>query len=596
MIKYFKNFTILYFVIVLVIFFQNCGQDSIDLRSIAPPVVVQAKIDLTAQACVNSLKIDSEKTKFIFVIDLSRSNIGEFYTAKYLFNGTNLDGYSFFNPQLGTDVLGKRFDSISQFINTCGNSTKPDYSIIGFTGAAGEVVKNGTTNTLVCKNQFTNSSGILSQLNLMKQIQTEEATYYAKFKEPLTPLLAVNTQEILPLLFKETNYVAATDCISSTIEADLAQATNDTSNYQVFFLSDGEAKAKNTGCEDIGVIDRVACYTAKMDIKLSYLMKLSSAKSKPIRIHALYYTQNGAQNLKIESYMNYLSSVGQTVSPINLGTFQSTNNTLDNPFCKLLAVNKSIVYRTNKIFAVNLNTLKVGSLLKKDSDADGISDDDEIIFGSDPNNPRSIADGVLDGICKIIGSKELCIQARNQITCDKTKINGFNMSDCDIKILRLDELAVYPSLAGIDSDNDGIPDYIEILKGTSPINNDSYLDFDNDGLTNMQEISMGYDPFNPDTNDKPLVSSESQFNEQIQGCTSGGWEQKITSLSGNPGINNLLFYFRTESKNTQGVFEYRAYTINYMVNKLTDQSLEVLLNKNYIGINDFKLVINGVTP
>ncbi len=590
MMKHLRDFTLISFVFILVMFFQNCGQENIDLRSIAPPAVIQAEINLTAKACVNSLTLASEKTKFIFVIDLSLSNIGDFYTGKYLFNGTYLDGYSFFDAKLGTDVLGARFDSISQFINTCGNSSRPDYAIIGFSKAAGEVVKIGPNNTLVCTNQFVNSGSILAQLNLMKQIQTTETPFYTKVKEPSSPWLTANVTETLTFLYKETNYVAATDCISSTIAADLALATSDTSNYQVFFLSDGEAKAPSTGCEAKTVIDKVACYTQKMDIKLNYLMKLSAAKSKPIRIHSLYYTRSGAQNLAIEAYMNYLSSIGQTVSPINLGVFQSTTDTLDNPFCKLLAVDKSIVYRTNKIFAVNLNTLKSGALLKKDFDADGIPDDEEILFGSELNNPRSLAAGVLDGICKIIGSKQLCIQARSQITCDKTKINAFNISDCDIKVLRLDEMAVIPSLAGIDTDNDGVPDYVEILKGTSPINNDSYLDFDGDGLTSMQEISMGLDPFTPDALDKPIVSSASYFNEQIEGCTSGGWELNINSLGGNPGLNNLMFFFRTESKNTQGVFEYRAMTTSYLVNKSSDQIIDIVSNQNYIGINDFRLV------
>ena len=596
MIKSFRIFTLFYIGLSMIFSFQNCGQDQINLQSVVLPAIVQAKTSLSAEGCVNSVKMDPEKTKFIFVIDLSRSNIGEFYTSKYLFNGTYYDGYYFFGQNQGTDTVGARFDSISQFVNTCGNSANKDYAIIGFSGGAGEIVNLGSANTLECKNRFLNSSGVLSQLGLMKQIQNSESTYYSQFKEPSTPLLAKHNSEIIPLLFKDTNYVAATDCISSTIEADLQLANNDTTNYQVFFLSDGEAKAKITGCEETTVVDKVACYTKLMDTKLSYLMKLSSAKSKPIRIHSLYYTRNGTQDLQIESFMNYLSAVGQTVSPINLGAFKATTDSKENPFCKLLAVDKSVVYRTNKIFAVNTSAKKVGLNLKIDTDEDGITDEDELLFGSDANNSRSIAEGVLDGICKLIGGKEQCLLARSQITCDSTKINALRMSDCDIKILKLDKLAVYPTLAGIDSDNDGIPDFIEILKGTNPISNDSYLDSDGDGLTNMQEISMGLDPFKPDTEEKPVVSSDSQFSDIITGCTSGGWNLNINYLGGIAGKNNLMFFFRTESKNTSGVFEYRIFNTGYQVNKSNNQILDIHLNKNYIGINDFELVTNGVSP
>lgn len=582
-----RNLSFATIVLMLILGFQNCGQVMISPLPVEVVVASQSVTQMTAQGCVNSVTMAPEKTKFIFVIDLSRSNIGEFYKGNYSYNGNMLPGYPFFNADLGTDPNGVRFDALSNFVSTCGSSSNADYAVIGFSNAAGTIVKNGAANTLQCKNQFMNSATAIAQLDLMKQTQFEETTFYKQFKEPASPYLSQHATQAAPLLYKETNYVAATDCISSTIEADLSQAANDTSNYQVFFISDGEAQSTTVGCESAA--DKVKCYTEKMNVKLSYLMKLSSAKSKPIRINAMYYTTSGVQNLKIESYMNYLSAIGQTDSPINLGSLQNGTSG-QNPFCKLLAVDKSIVYRSNKIFAVNTNAIKIGKELKKDTDEDGLPDDEEASYSALPNNPRSMVPGVLDGICKMIGGKQLCAQARSQITCDATKINKFNMSDCDIKILKLDQTAVRPELAGIDSDNDGIPDYIEILKGLNPVNNDSYLDYDGDGLSNMQEISMGLDPFTPDATDPQIIHSSSVFREQIQSCTSGGWELNIDSVSGVPGTNHMMLFFRTESKNTQGLLEYRIYKTGYDLDQSNMQNWVTRLLKDSISVSDFELV------
>lgn len=589
-------------VLALVMAFQNCSDVSVELASEAP-IKSFASVNITAEGCVNSVQVAPEKTKFIFVIDLSRSNMGAYEKKDYLYNGTTYkDKYYFWNPNEATDLAGARFDAIANFVNTCGNSTNADYSIIAFSNGAGEISKDASGNhILTCQDRFINSTQINSQLSMMKAAQAEENLFHSKFvwNPPpglQVPYLSQDATAAIPLLFKETNYIAATDCLASTIEKDMAVLNNETSNYQIFFLSDGEAFAKASGCEETSITDKTKCYIDGMDEKLSYLMKLSSAKSKPIRLHALYYTRSGAQDLAIETFMNYLATVGQTSSPINLGSFQAASPTAENPFCKLLAVDKSIVYRTNKIYAVNLTSIKKGKDLKADSDSDGLTNDEEVSYGASALDAHSIVPGVLDGVCKIIGSQELCLEERSKITCDAGKINKFGISDCDIKILKLDKLAYRQELVGIDSDNDGIPDFIEILKGTSPINMDSYIDMDNDGLNNLQEINAGLDPFTPDADADKAIYSSSLFKDVIDQCTSGGWHLDITSLGGVSGQNKLMLFFRTESKNTVGVFEYRVYNTEYDVTSKPESSLSLSMPPTDVTPEDFLLVTPEVTP
>lgn len=50
-----------------------------------------------------------------------------------------------------------------------------------------------------------------------------------------------------------------------------------------------------------------------------------------------------------------------------------------------------------------------------------------------------------------------------------------------------------------DTDGDGMPDGWEAESGLDPLTDDAGFDLDNDGLTNAEEFVGGTDPGNPDT-------------------------------------------------------------------------------------------------
>lgn len=595
--KKFIFFTFIALAAVLIPF-QNCSKVPITAMSLPPDPTPIAKMGLTAQSCVNAKSLLPEKTKFIFVIDLSMSNLGDFYKGDLLFNGRMTTGkrYSFFSSDLGTDPDGKRFDALKNFITTCGSQdTSTEYSVIGFSDAAGNIQTNGAAKILQCEPNFYQSSSALQKLDEMKTLANSERTVFETFKEPIKPY---SSATIAPLLSKQTNYVAATDCLSKTIENDL-MTENSAINYQVFFVSDGAAQAVSTGCEDPAVTDKVKCYTDKMDDTLNYTMKLSTALSKNIRIHSVYYTKSGLRDEIIEKYMKYLSIVGQTRDPINLGNISSAANASENPFCKLLSVDKSIIYKTNSIVAINKNRIQIGNQFKVDSDADGITDDDEeSIYFSDPQNARSMVPGVLDGICKMLGGRDICLSEKAKIHCDVNLINQFNMSDCDVKILKLDQYAVNPNLAGIDSDNDNIPDYVEILKGLNPMSADSNLDTDSDGMTNLEELTIGHDPFVPDQGVPPLLSFSLNFTDTIVGCDNGGWTYKLDTLTTTDGKNDILMYFKTISQNSINESEFKNFNLNFNFTKDAKNKNQLLsdVGDQLIKPSDFILVEKKVTP
>lgn len=93
-----------------------------------------------------------------------------------------------------------------------------------------------------------------------------------------------------------------------------------------------------------------------------------------------------------------------------------------------------------------------------DADADGLSDEEEVVYGSDPNNPDSDGDGYRDG--------------------DEVK-NGFN-----------------PLIAGsgpeaqLDTDRDELSDPLEKQYGTNP----NVADTDGDGFRDGEEVRFGLNP------------------------------------------------------------------------------------------------------
>ncbi len=122
-----------------------------------------------------------------------------------------------------------------------------------------------------------------------------------------------------------------------------------------------------------------------------------------------------------------------------------------------------------------------------DSDNDGLTDGEEITIGTDPLNPDSDNDGLTDGI-------EVEDLLSNPLSSDT---DGDGIDDLTEFQLGLNLLV---SNVGVDTDNDGIDDIDELSIGTSPINADS----DSDGIIDGDELINSTDPLDPDSDDDNL--------------------------------------------------------------------------------------------
>jgi gliding motility-associated-like protein len=153
--------------------------------------------------------------------------------------------------------------------------------------------------------------------------------------------------------------------------------------------------------------------------------------------------------------------------------------------------------------------------LNADCDNDGLTNEKEKDLGTDPFNADTDGDGVLDGTEVSDGTDplDLCDLILSHQTLNPS--DEWNATDCDedgLSNKEEKELGTDPK--NPDTDGDGVLDGTEVLDGTDPLDLCDFIlshqtlnpseewnvaDCDEDGLTNKEEKELGTDPKNPDT-------------------------------------------------------------------------------------------------
>jgi hypothetical protein len=168
----------------------------------------------------------------------------------------------------------------------------------------------------------------------------------------------------------------------------------------------------------------------------------------------------------------------------------------------------------------NANAILRNGAPAPDSDADGLTDDEEASLGTDPTNPDTDGDGVGDKIEHALaypGSEFDPLVPGTFTECANIKIpfpdsDGDGLNDC--------EEAVEGTSAFLqDTDLDGLPDVLEVLRGAYPLVDDRLYDTDSDGMLNGLELRQGTDP---NTNDSAPAVVYAYSNSVVDDLADGG--------------------------------------------------------------------------
>ena len=182
-------------------------------------------------------------------------------------------------------------------------------------------------------------------------------------------------------------------------------------------------------------------------------------------------------------------------------------------------------YTMDSFFITNLNIKTTATGLQIDNDSDGLSDEEEVQLGFNPNLRRT-SGKILDSICSMVDYGVNC--SNFNLNCSITQ-NPFGLSECDILALNLNQTVQLG--IGIDSDKDGIPDYLEIRINSFPNLADSYSDLDFDLLNNYTEAERGTSTRNSNVN-TPITDYVRIAKSKISNTACNGeyWKIDIINL------------------------------------------------------------------
>ena len=235
----------------------------------------------------------------------------------------------------------------------------------------------------------------------------------------------------------------------------------------------------------------------------------------------------------------------------------------------------------------------------RDSDYDGISDDDEDYYGFNKYKSRSTR-GILDSVCLQYSSTNDC--SNLSLSC-KGEYVGFGLSDCDTELSGIDQFSTNPT-KGIDTDRDGIIDYIEFIRGSDPLVPDSFNDPDNDKRSNWDELLQGGnlnffdDKINPSFN--PKFSATKNLNSS---CIGENWDLIIESLpwapghsvvEDNPDIATLMTPLTSEVRESLMILTLKIQSTDLSIKNVKFYSKLITLKPNQatinLSFNDFDLL------
>ncbi|WP_291317162.1 hypothetical protein [Desulfuromonas sp.] len=248
------------------------------------------------------------------------------------------------------------------------------------------------------------------------------------------------------------------------------------------------------------------------------------------------------------------------------GQFRRFDNAESVDFINIVDMRLTVEYKIKYLLAYNFNVRPGVELVHVDSDGDGLPDEEEVLYGSDPNLADSDGDGLGDYFEVKMSSPGHELDPLVQDSpCDLAPGGVWPDTDDD-GLTDCEEYVKGTNRRIVDTDRDGIPDGIEFLTGTNPLEVQYTTDSDFDGSEDWLEVQrhtnvLSNDPkirerysYNYDIVDNGLVPIEQgssmpsyvrEYNFHISNIDimdTAGFEDEEGVVLRPEGDNRLRFY------------------------------------------------------
>ncbi len=361
---------------------------------------------------------------------------------------------------------------------------------MGFTGGPGAAVGADPNNLRIeaVRNfitEYNDNENVSFEIMLWSK-NIVDVTYNANgrpgFTKDLTELTRVldNAQND-----STTDYLGTLEAIYTDLNRDISLAEDEKelsrTKYIVVFLSDGMANVggSNPSQDDDDIWDRVAGTTELMEDN-----GVGGFDFHTFLLLGGFTGDNALTNReRAESTLQGMSDVGN-------GRFELFESAEAIDFIDVIDLRLSVEYFVKFVVAYNYNVSPGLELVFTDSDGDGLIDADEAVLGTNPVSRDTDGDGMSDFFEVQISSPGNSVDPLLfDSPCIQNATNTWPDSDQD-GLTDCEEFVKGTDRTEVDTDSDGIPDGIEFLTGTNPFEDQETGDVDFDGISDWKEIQQ----------------------------------------------------------------------------------------------------------
>lgn len=347
-----------------------------------------------------------------------------------------------------------------------------------------------------------------------------------------------------------TDYLGTLSTVKSDIQRDINATVNEDNlgrtKYVVVFLSDGVANVRGVSQSDSDI------WTSVEEIK----EMTDNAAVGGFDFHSFLLLGGFPPTSSGIAARDQAEDTLQGMAEKGSGQFNLFETAESIDFINLVDVRLTVEYQLKYLFAYNYNVIPGIDQLMTDSDADGLSNDDELTYQTDPLLYDTDGDGMGDFFEISMSTPGYILDPTvADFVCDVTDIDlDGNWPDTDLDGLTdCEEFVKGTNRYSVDTDKDGIPDSIELRAGTNPFEVEESRDTDFDGTPDWLEVQQHT---NVRAND-PILREN--FNYQYNITNVGlveidqGMEQQSYVRQYNFEISNINLADTTIPGNPEGV-------------------------------------------